>query len=82
MPLPKPSSCGSSSQGMPVRSTNRMPLSAISSLTRGRPPLAEGTNTGSSGSIFLNSAALISFFLFLPMHRQTQIMRLTMTGLC
>ena len=48
MPLPKPSSCGSSSQGMPVRSTNRMPLSAISSLTRERPPLAEGTNTGST----------------------------------
>ena len=28
MPLPQPNSCGSSSQGMPVRSTNKMPLSA------------------------------------------------------
>lgn len=82
MPLPKPSSWGNSSQGMPVRSTNRMPLSAISSLTRGRPPLAEGTNTGSSGSIFLNSAALSSLFLRRLMHRQTQMARLAMTGLC
>ena len=28
MPLPQPSSCGSNSQGIPVRSTNRIPLSA------------------------------------------------------
>lgn len=82
MPLPKPSSCGSSSHGMPVRSTNRTPFRAISSLTRGRPPLADGTNAGSSGSIFLNSAALISLFLFRPMHHQTHITRLSMTGLC
>ena len=39
MPLPKPSSWGSSSQGMPVRKTNKMPFRAISSLTRGRPAL-------------------------------------------
>lgn len=82
IPLPKPSSCGSSSQGMPVRSTNRMPLRAISSLTRGRPPLAEGTNVGSSGSIFLNSAALISLFLLRLMDRQTHSTPLAMTGLC
>jgi hypothetical protein len=30
IPLPKPSSCGNSSQGMHVRFTNRMPLSTIS----------------------------------------------------
>lgn len=82
MPLPKPSSWGSSSQGMPVRSTNTMPLRACSSLSLGRPPLAEGVNAGNSGSIFLKSAALISLFLFRPMYLQTQIKRLTMTGLC
>lgn len=50
MPLPKPNSWGSSSQGMPVRSTKRMPLSACLSLSRGRPPLAEGVTTGSNGA--------------------------------
>lgn len=82
MPLPKPSSWGSSSQGMPVRSTNTMPSRACSSLNLGRPPLAEGTNTGSNGSIFLKSAVLISLFLFLPIRLQTPIRRLAMTGLC
>lgn len=82
MPLPKPSSWGRSSQAMPVRSTNKMPLSVVSSLIRGRPPLAEATNTGSSGSIFLNSAALISLFFFPPMHCQTPRERLAMTWLC
>jgi len=82
MPLPKPSSCGRSSQGIPVRSTNRMPLRAISSLTRGRPPLADATNTGSSGSIRLNSAALISLF-FLRLTQPTTLGRQSaMTRLC
>jgi len=80
MPLPKPNSSGNSSQGTPVRSTNRMPLSVISSLTRGRPPLAEGTNTGNSGSIFLNSAVLISLFFLRLTHPQTRNSRLGMTG--
>jgi len=82
IPLPKPNSLGSSSQGMPVRSTNRMPFRAISSFTRGRPPLAEATTTGNSGAIFLNSATLISLFLFRPMQRQTPIRCLTMTWFC
>ena len=82
MPLPKPNSCGSSSHGMPVRSTNTMPLSAISSLTRGRPPLGEGGTTGSNGAIFLNSAALNSLFLFRPMHWQTHHACLPMTRYC
>ncbi len=82
MPLPKPSSWGNSSQGMPVRSTNRMPFRAISSLTRGRPPLAEATTTGNSGATFLNSAALISLFLFRPMPHQTPIKRSMMTWFC
>mgnify|MGYP003617906766 FL=1 len=79
MPLPKPSSWGSSSQGMPVRSTKRMPFRTISSLTRGRPPLDEATTTGNSGATFLNSAALISLFLFRLIQLQTPIRCLAMT---
>jgi hypothetical protein len=79
MPLPKPSSWGSSSQGMPVRNTKRMPLSASSSSSRGLPPLGEACTTGSSGLTFSNSAALISLFFLRPMPRQTHVSRLTMT---
>ena len=82
MPLPKPNSWGRSSQGMPVRSTKRMPLRACASLRRGRPPLAEGVITGSNGAIFLYSAALISLFLIRPIARQTHAPRLAMTGFC
>lgn len=82
MPLPKPNSWGSSSQGMPVRSTNRMPLRACVSLNRGRPPLAEGVTTGSNGAIFLYSAALISLFLIRPIARQTHAPHLAMTWFC
>ena len=82
MPLPKPNSWGKCSQGIPVRSTNRMPFKACSSLSRGLPPLGEGAATGSSGSILLYNAVLISWFLFFPMPRQTHYMHLTMTGFC
>ena len=82
MPLPKPISWGNSSQGMPVRSTKRMPLSACASLSRGRPPLAEGSTTGSNGAIFLYSAALTSLFLIRPIDRQTHAPRLAMTWFC
>ncbi len=82
MPLPKPSSWGSCSQGIPVRSTNRMPFRAISSLTRGRPPLVEAMNTGNSGSIRSNSAVLISLFFLRLTHPKTLSRRLAMTGLC
>ncbi|MDP9920530.1 hypothetical protein J2W24_006212 [Variovorax boronicumulans] len=44
--------------------------------------MAEATTTGNSGAIFLNSAALISLFLFRPMQRQTPIRCLTMTWFC
>lgn len=82
IPLPKPSSWGGSSQGMPVRRTNRMPFRAISSLTRGRLPLAKAVTTRNSSAVFLNSAALTSLFLFRPMQRQTPIRHLTMTWFC
>lgn len=39
IPLPNPNCWGSSSQGMPVRSTKTMPLRACSSLSLCRPPL-------------------------------------------
>jgi len=82
MPLPKPNSWGRCSQGVPVRSTNRMPFKASSSLNRGLPPLGEGFTAGSNGSILLNSAVLISLFLFLAMPYQTHIGHWAMTGFC
>jgi hypothetical protein len=82
MPLPKPNSWGKCSHGVPVRSTNRMPFKACSSLSRGLPPLGEGSATGSNGAILLYNAVLISLFLFFPMPRQTHYVRLAMTGFC
>lgn len=49
-PEPQPISCGSISHGMPVRSTNRMPVSAARAATRGRPPFGLGGSAGSSGA--------------------------------
>ncbi len=60
MPLPKPSSCGRSSCGMPACSTYRMPLSAArSSTVRRRPPLGDGANSGISGSSSTHNSLLI-----------------------
>ncbi len=60
MPLPKPSSCGRSSHGIPVCSTYRMPLSAArSSTVRRRPPLGDGVNSGISGSSSTHNSLLI-----------------------
>ncbi len=65
MPLPKPSSLGRSSHGIPVCRTNKMPFSAARSSTRGRPPLVEGSTTGSSGCNAFHSSLLI-FFRAMP----------------
>ncbi len=60
MPLPKPSSCGKSSHGIPVCSTYRMPFSAArSSTVRRRPPLGEGVNSGIKGSSATHNSLLI-----------------------
>ncbi|ACR29016.1 Hypothetical protein bglu_1g19000 [Burkholderia glumae BGR1] len=60
MPLPKPSSCGRSSHGIPVCSTYRMSLSAArSSTVRRRPPLGDGENSGISGSSATHNSLLI-----------------------
>jgi excisionase family DNA binding protein len=60
MALPQPISWGSISHGMPDLSTNRMPVSAARSGTRGRPPLGLGGSSGSSGSIVSQSSSVPS----------------------
>lgn len=48
---PHPISSGSISHWMPVRSTNRISVSAARSATRGLPPCGRGRATGSRGSM-------------------------------
>jgi hypothetical protein len=50
MPAPQPISCGNISQGMPLFSTNRMPVSAARLSTGGRPPFGFGRGGGNSGA--------------------------------
>src|SRR3954453_20668965 len=49
MPEPQPISWGSISQGMPLFSTNRMPVRAARSSTGGRPPFGRGGGDGGGG---------------------------------
>ena len=65
-PEPQPISWGSISQGMPERSTNRMPVSAARLATRGRPPLGLGGSAGSKGWTMDQSSSLTSA-LFMPL---------------
>ena len=51
MPDPHPISSGSISHWMPVRSTNRIPVKAARSDTRGLPPRGRGGAGGNSGSM-------------------------------
>lgn len=62
-PLPQPSSCGSISQGMPVRSTKTMPVRAERLDTLGRPPLGLGGSLGNNGSIISHSSPVTNGFL-------------------
>jgi hypothetical protein len=50
MPEPHPSSCGSISQGMPLRNTNRMPTRHILSAKRDLPPLGFALVAGMRGT--------------------------------
>ena len=50
MPDPQSSSHGIICQGIPLRSTNRMPVRQARSGTRGRPPFGRGGGAGKSGS--------------------------------
>ncbi len=54
-PDPHPISTGSISHGMPVRSTNKMPVNAARAGTGGRPPFGLGETGGSSGSMISHS---------------------------
>ena len=56
-PEPQAISGGSISHGMPVRGTNRMPVSAARSGTRGRPPFGLAGAAGSSGSMICQSSS-------------------------
>lgn len=56
IPEPQPISCGSISQGMPLLSTNRMPVSAARCGIGGRPPFGFGRSGGSSGSIRVHNS--------------------------
>ncbi len=57
IPEPQPISWGSISQGMPERKTNRMPVKAARSGTRGRPPFGLGGSGGRRGSITAQRAS-------------------------
>jgi hypothetical protein len=57
IPLPHPISWGSISHGMPLRSTNRIPVSTARFATRGRPPLGLGGSAGSNGSMIAHSSS-------------------------
>jgi hypothetical protein len=70
MPLPQPISCGSISQGMPLRSTNRIPVSAARFATRGRPPLGLGGSGGSNGSMIAHSSSGSNGFAMRPLYHK------------
>jgi hypothetical protein len=50
IPLPQPISLGSISHGMPLRSTNKIPVKTDRSDTRGRPPFGFGFSGGNTGA--------------------------------
>jgi hypothetical protein len=67
LPLPQPISIGRSCQGMPVFSTNTIPVNAARCSTRGRPPLGDrGGNGGSNGSIWVHNASDTSSAMRMP----------------
>lgn len=58
MPQPQPISRGKSSQGMPVLSTKRMPVSVARLETSGRPPLGYVRGRGNPGSMTDQSSSV------------------------
>jgi len=60
MPLPQPISQGRYSQGVPVLSTNRMPVRQVRSNTRGRPPFGLGGSGGMRGLMRSQSSSVNS----------------------
>jgi len=59
-PEPYPSSVGSSFQGMPARSTYRIPFSVARSSTQGRPPFGCARCRGSSGATISHNLSVTS----------------------
>jgi hypothetical protein len=57
IPLPHPSSCGSICQGIPERSTKRIPPRTCRAGTRGLPPFGFDGSGGRSGSMISHSAS-------------------------
>lgn len=51
IPEPHPISCGKYSQGVPVFNTNKIPVNALRSEMRGRPPFGLGGSGGNNGLI-------------------------------
>ena len=62
-PEPQPISSGSIAQGMPERSTKRMPVSTARSSTRGRPPFLLTRRLGRSGSTVAHSSSVTNAFM-------------------
>jgi len=60
IPLPQPISCGKYSHGVPVLSTNRIPVRQARSGVRGRPPLDLGGSGGMCGLIRSHSSSVSS----------------------
>ena len=71
IPLPQPISFGSNSQGIPVRSTKRMPVSACRLGIGGRPPLGRGGRGGRSSSSAAQRSSSSSAFA-IRYHATTQ----------
>ena len=71
MPLPHPISWGSSSQGMPVRSTKSMPVSTWRSGMRGRPPFDLEGSGGINGAMISQSSSGNSGLAMYPLYITT-----------
>ena len=68
VPLPQPSSLGSSRQGQPVFRMNTMPPSAARLGIRGRPPFGFGGSVGNKGSMASQSSSETSDEAFKTRH--------------
>jgi hypothetical protein len=71
MPEPQPNSRGNICQGMPERSTNKMPVKTARLASRGRPPLGLGFSGGRTGSTIVHNSSDKSS-LFMPQHVGSQ----------
>jgi hypothetical protein len=62
IPHPQPNSCGNIVQGMPLRKTNKIPVSTSRLPTGGRPPLDDAAVGGNNGSTRFHNASDTSGF--------------------